>query len=58
MRCETPSTPKGCAVGLFMGNALILAELWPSAEEAGALGRALRAGCSRAVGSNAIDVCF
>jgi hypothetical protein len=38
-RCEL----EDCAIGLFMGHELFLAELWPSAEDARARARALRA---------------
>ena len=42
-RCETEETAGGCALGLLMGDELILAELWPSAENARARALALRA---------------
>jgi hypothetical protein len=42
MRCELAETPAGCTLGLRMGNELILAELWPSVEQARARAEDLR----------------
>jgi hypothetical protein len=42
MRCELTETPVGCALGLRMGDELILAELWPSVEDAQARAEDLR----------------
>jgi hypothetical protein len=42
-RCELVETPSSCAVGLQMGDELILAELWPSVEQARARAGELRA---------------
>jgi hypothetical protein len=41
--CEIVETPNGVALGLRMGNDLILAELWPTVEEAAMRASALRA---------------
>jgi hypothetical protein len=42
MRCATIETPNGCALGLFMGDELVLAELWPTVEDACERAQALR----------------
>lgn len=42
MHCEVVEAPGGCAVGLRMGDELILAELWPNVERARTCARELR----------------
>jgi hypothetical protein len=43
MRCELAESPAGYALGLRMGDEIILAELWPDAEQAKARAEELRA---------------
>ena len=42
MRCELAAYPEGCALGLRMGDELILAELWPDVQQARARAGELR----------------